>query len=84
MFWGVREIKRRNLFSVRRPYVEAEIGHTLALVQQYGRPDKVDKIKTRPCNNAKINPNFPFEAFVVDVVRMSNPSLFFIILEISN
>ena len=67
LFWGVREIKRRNLFSVRRPYVEAEIGYPLTLVQ-FGKTEKVEKIRTRPCNNAKVNPNFPLEAFVIDVV----------------
>lgn len=67
LFWGVRDIKSK-LFAVKRPYVEAEIGYGLSLVRHAGRRDKVDKIRSRPCNNAKNNPNFPLEAFAVDVV----------------
>ena len=50
--------------------MEADIGYKFELVSHnvgYSMKE-VDKIRSKHCNNATTNPNFPLEAFIIDVV----------------
>ncbi|XP_066912889.1 fer-1-like protein 6 isoform X2 [Clytia hemisphaerica] len=70
LFWGVRELKKGKIFlPIKQPYVEADIGYKFELLSHnVGYTMKeVDKIRSKHCNNATNNPNFPLEAFIIDV-----------------
>lgn len=56
--WGVRDMKKYQLLSVKSPLVEIECGGTV--------------VSTSPISDASEDPNFPNPIISFDVVRKCN------------